>query len=310
MSYNNCFTSLVITLIITHTLFGQELTTNNIQIPGTDVTFEMVQVPAGQLSVEGLDQPYELPSFWIGAKEVTYEEYRVFEDKSFDADTSLLKVDYKVDAVTRPTPPYLDYTYGMGRHGGFPAVSMTQQAALRYCKWLYEKTGIFFRLPTEAEWEYACRAGTSTTYYFGDDPEDLDDHAWYWDNSGEKYHATGTKKPNPWGLYDMSGNVSEWMLDQYVDDFASVLQSEDGWAPPSGKYGRTVRGGAYDDDAATCGCGNRVRSNPKWQARDPQVPKSIWWNPDAPFVGFRIVRPIGDFSEDYIEEFFKRAIKD
>ena len=245
----------------------------------------------------------------MGTHEVTYEEYIIFQDKAFDSKASQNVQEFDVDAITRPSPPYLDFTYGMGRHGGFPAVSMTQQAALRYCHWLYLKTGQFYRLPTEKEWEYACKAGKNAPYYFGEDQDDLEDYAWYFDNSFEKYHATGQKKPNAWGLFDMLGNVSEWMLDQYSANPIAIIQSEE-WTKPKGKYGRTVRGGAYDDDAESCSCTYRLRSNPKWQARDPQIPKSIWWNPDSPFVGFRLVRPIGQFSPESIEAFFKTAIVD
>ena len=126
-------------------------------------------------------------------------------------------------------------------------VSTTQQGAMRYCKWLYDKTGRFFRLPTEAEWEYACRAGTTTKYFFGDDASKLGDYAWYYENSDDKYHKVGTKLPNPWGLYDMLGNVAEWTSDDFRENYHEILatQKENPWMIPAKKHSRTVKGGAY-----------------------------------------------------------------
>ena len=107
-------------------------------------------------------------------------------------------------------------SFGMGKDG-FPAIAMTQHGANKFCQWLSAKTGHFYRLPTEAEWEYAARAGTTTTYFWGNDGSKLGQYAWYADNSDFKYQKVGKKKPNPWGLYDIYGNVTEWVLDQYKE---------------------------------------------------------------------------------------------
>ena len=160
--------------------------------------------------------------------------------------------DKTADALAIPTKPYADMTFGMGKEG-YPAVCMTQFAAKMYCKWLSAKTGRYYRLPTEAEWEYACRAGTTTAYSFGDDPAKLGDYAWFEGNSDEKYHKVGQKKPNPWGLYDMHGNVAEWCLDQYVADRYKQLRADKAvdnpLVPVTKAYPQVVRGGAWTDEA-------------------------------------------------------------
>lgn len=270
-------------------------------------------------SVDGLvnEQPprqVRLDSFWIGTTEVGYDEFIVFYQKQYDSDSTLNKVQsYSADAVSRPSPQYIDYTYGMGK-SGFPAVSMTQQGALRYCKWLYEKTGNFYRLPTEAEWEYACRFKlASSAVGSWQSAEALSDYAWFYDNSYEKYHELAKKKPNPLGLYDMLGNVMEWTLDFYDENYLQNLQGDpvaNPWVEPTKRHSRTVKGGSYDSTGEECTCSARKKSEPKWQARDPQIPKSRWWNPDSPFVGFRVVRPVKQLTAAEVEAFFAKAIKD
>ena len=201
------------------------------------------------------------------------------------------------DAVARPSLGYTDMSFGMGRDG-VPAISMTQYAAGKYCQWLSAKTGHFYRLPTEVEWEYACRAGTTTAYCFGDDSAKLDEYAWYEVNSAEsgdwEYHKVGKKKPNAWGLHDMHGNVCEWCLDQYADSYKILADgvAQDPWVRATKPYPHVVRGGSFDDDVAQLRSASRRASDPVWKERDPQLPKSIWWFTDAKFVGFRLVRPL------------------
>jgi len=280
-------------------------------IPGTDVKFDMVPIPGGKFLMgspdseadrnddEGPQHEVVVGPFWMGKCEVTWDEYELWSMKLDIERRRVLKQepepqDKIADAVAMPTPPYTDMTFGMGKEG-YPAVCMTQFAAKMYCKWLSAKTGRYYRLPTEAEWEYACRAGTTTAYSFGDNPDDLDDYGWYFDNSDDKYQRVGQKKPNPWGLYDMHGNVAEWVLDQHLPDFYVQFAgktTENPLAATTKIYPRVVRGGSWDGDPEQLRSAARMGSIPKWKEQDPQIPQSVWYLTDANFVGFRVVRPL------------------
>jgi len=280
-------------------------------IPGANVKFDMVPIPGGEFLMgspdseesrgedEGPQHCVRIEPFWMGKHEVTWDEYDVW---SFNLDIQRRQIfgrkpterDKVADAVTRPTKPYTDMTFDMG-HDGFPAICMTQLAAKMYCNWLSAKTGRFYRLPTEAEWEYACRAGSEAAFSFGDDPEKLEEYAWFFDNSDE-YHKVGRKKPNPWGLFDMHGNVAEWVLDQYDPDFYAEFTgnkvSERALAVPTTLFPRVVRGGSWEDDAEKLRSAARNYSDPDWKIQDPQLPQSIWYHTDALGVGFRLVSPL------------------
>jgi formylglycine-generating enzyme required for sulfatase activity len=280
-------------------------------IPGSDVSFEMVPIPggeyvmgspngeAGRKADEEPQHKVKIDPFWMAKFEITWNEYELFmfpedEKKKRVARKSEPAVHALADAVSRPTTPYVEMSFGMGKDG-YPAISMTQHAANTYCKWLSAKLNQFFRLPTEAEWEYACRAGTTTVYSFGDDPSKLGEYAWYAENSDLKYQKIGTKKPNPWGLHDMHGNVLEWCLDQYDPESYkqfSAATAENPWLRATKPYPHSARGGSWDDDPAALRSAARRGSNSSWKMQDPQLPKSIWYHTDAQFLGFRIVRPL------------------
>ena len=292
-------------------------------ITGTDVTFGMLAIRGGsfrmgspasekQRKEEELLHTALVSPFWIGSHEVTWNEYHLFMlkldvEERARGNADAVPQDAWADAVSRPTPPYVPMDFEMGTDG-FPAVCMTQFAAKQYTKWLSMKTGRFYRLPTEAEWEYACRAGTSTAYSFGDDAKALPEHAWFFDNADDRYHAVGSKLPNPWGLFDMHGNVAEWVLDRHdKDDYASSPE-RDPIAWPTGLYPRVVRGGSWDDDARDLRSAARRGSRKGWKVQDPQLPKSIWYHTDASFVGFRVVRPLVEPSEKDKAAFWEAGI--
>jgi formylglycine-generating enzyme required for sulfatase activity len=282
-------------------------------ITGSDIKFDLVPIKGGTFKMgspaaekgrkpdEGPQIEVSLDPFWMGKYEVTWEEYESWAMELNKQQRKLKQVpatpiDQLADAVAWPTKPYTEMSFDMGKTKR-PAISMTQYAAQMYCKWLCAKTGRYYRLPTEAEWEYACRAGTTTAYFFGDDPKKLKEYAVYFENSNDKYDKIGTKKPNPWGLYDMHGNVCEWVLDQYAQDTykkaaAGGAVVKNPYVIPTKEYPRAARGGSWQDDPELLRSAARRGSNKDWKKQDPQIPQSIWWLTDAQFVGIRLVRPL------------------
>ncbi len=307
---------LCLILICTSNLVSaQDFKSYDQAIPGTSISFKMAAIPAGRFKIgspvsergrgtdEGPQKQIELSPFWMGVKEVTFAEW-----DSYFKDVNLPQ-SKTIDGVTRATPQYIDLTWGMGRDAKHPTNSMSHTAAVMYCKWLYSKTGIFFRLPTEAEWEYACRAGSETAFPFGNDPQSLKEYGFFKENSGSKYHHVGQLKPNVWGLYDMLGNLSEWTIDQYSSNYYETMGSKDPGTEPAGKYPKTVKGGSYMDEGAELRCANRMGSSPDWNKRDPQIPKSKWWLTDGMFIGFRVVRPLVQPSKEEIEKFYNLYLR-
>jgi formylglycine-generating enzyme required for sulfatase activity len=282
-------------------------------IPGTVVSFKMAPIPGGKFTMgspasegkrkadEGPRHEVAIAPFWMGVTEVTWDMYRLFMFSQLSGDAE--KGDEVIDAVSRPTKPYVEMSFGMGIEG-YPAISMTQHAAEKFTEWLSARTGHFYRLPTEAEWEYACRAGTTTAYSFGDDPAQLKDYGWSVDNSNFTYQKVGQKKPNPWGLHDMHGNVMEWTLDQYTPKGYAEGAANNPWVKPTTLYPRVARGGSWFDDADRLRCAARTGSDAQWKMQDPQQPKSIWYHTDAQFLGLRVVRPVETPSADAMYEYW------
>jgi formylglycine-generating enzyme required for sulfatase activity len=279
-------------------------------IPGSDVKFEMIAIPGGTFVMgspptekgrkddEGPQHPVTLKAFWMGKCEVTWDEFDVYwRDRPGQKEDKEPENPKNADAVTRPTPPYADETFEHGREG-HPVLGITHHTAMQYCRWLSLKTGRVYRLPTEAEWEYAARAGTRTAYSFGDDPAKLADYAWYADSADDgKTHEVGKKKPNPWGLYDMYGNVCEWCVDHYKKDYYATFPTDRPTLQPvllptDRRFSHVARGGHWADNAPDCRSAARRGSEPKWIRLDPQRPQSIWWLTSADFVGFRVVRAV------------------
>ena len=264
----------------------------------------------GHFGDEGPQHKVFVDGFWMGKFEITWDLYNLFVSRALDGNQVMKgrdsEVNIDVDGVSGATTPYVEMSFGMGIDN-YPAICMTQLAAVKFCEWLSAMTGRFYRLPTEAEWEYACRAGSNTSFSFGDDTSQLGEYAWYEKNSNEKYHKVGTKKPNPWGLHDMHGNVAEWTLDHYVPIIYRQRSSQVSNPLEYGEkvYPKVVRGGSWMNKAVRLRSAARRPSSKKWKERDPQIPKSKWWHTDAPFVGFRVVRPFNTPSEEDQRKYWK-----
>jgi formylglycine-generating enzyme required for sulfatase activity len=303
----------ILLFLLTFNSSAQEFKTYEQTIAGTSIKFKMIAVAGGKFKMgsppteknretDETQKDVEVSPFWMGTHEVTFAEWDAyFKDNSLPQSKT-------IDGVTRATPQYIDLTWGMGRDGNHPTNSMSQLAAVMYCKWLYSKTGIFYRLPTEAEWEFACKGG-ATGKSLGTDAASLKEYGYFKDNSSGAFHHVGEKKPNALGIFDMLGNLSEWTLDQYDATGYGKLTAKDPLATPASKYPRVTRGGSYLDDAKELRCSNRIPSDAKWNQRDPQIPKSKWWLTDGAGVGFRVVRPLKQLSKEEIESFYNSYLK-
>ena len=289
-------------------------------IPGTEVRFRMVPVPGGTFRMgspdgeadrEALEGPcfdVAVEPFWMAAHELTWAEYKQYMaacdlfNAMAAAQIRPVTPENEADAVTAPSNLYdPTTTFTNGEDPQQPAVTMTQFAARQYTGWLSGLTGTFYRLPTEAEWEYACRAGTSSPWSFGENADDLGTVAWFADNADDTTHPVGQLAANAFGLYDMHGNVAEWVIDQLAEDgyasqaaLAQPVAAADAAGWPTELEGRVIRGGAYYDDADRCrSAARRGSEDEAWKEIDPNLPKSPWWYTEEPAlgIGMRLVRP-------------------
>lgn len=247
----------------------------NITISLGDTTLELVYCPPGTFDMgakadeqdsSGCEKPLHrvtlTKGFYLGKYDVTKRQW---------------------DAVMPPHFPWAGMDYVLEEdddpEGQSPAVYVSWHDAQAFIDELNELGQGTFRLPTEAEWEYACRAGTTERFYWGDDSgyTAIGNYAWYGENAWDVYeryaHRVGQKLPNNWGLYDMGGNVWEWCEDWFDEDYYSVSPGADPTGPVSGSI-RVLRGGGWSDDAGYCRSAYRLRYRPGY----------TWLN-----IGFRVV---------------------
>lgn len=289
------------------------------KIPGTSVSFDMIAIPGGKFEMgspkneplrkkdESPVHPVELSNFWMGKIEVSWDEYLAFFKETSSQGRKENVVEKNVDAITGPTPPWGAPDQGWGK-GSRPAITMSWHAAETYCRWLSKVTGKKYRLPTEAEWEYACRGGSQTAYPFKGSPKDytsegffkkifgadtavIASHVVYKGNSPTQTQEPESIKANPFGLKNMLGNVAEFCLDYYAPNAYAQYKgvAKDPHGPKKGSE-HVIRGGSFKSDAKDVRSAARDYTKTKeWLVTDPQMPKSIWWYSDCVDIGFRVV---------------------
>ncbi|MHC4707626.1 MAG: formylglycine-generating enzyme family protein [Planctomycetota bacterium] len=242
------------------------------------IGMKLVYIPAGSFmmgssdSAAQLARDYDTKAEYFGDE---FPQHQVRISKGFRmGQTEVTQAQYKSVMNARPWHGR-DYVQESDSN---PAVYVSWDDAVEFCRKLSQQTGETYRLPTEAEWEYGCRAGTTTRFSFGDSKSPLGDYAWFFDNAeavGEKYaHPVGQKKPNRWGLYDMHGNVSEWCSDWFKEDYYAQSPRDNPTGSSSGTA-RSLRGGSWHHYELSLRCSRRGRHSPDLRVIN---------------VGFRVVR--------------------
>ncbi len=242
---------------------GAKLQPFTLTLPSSVVKLQMVAIPGGTLKMG--TKTVNVKPFWMASTETPWEAFDAFTT-SGPASPPYDQTNFAPDAIARPSKSYILPDLGWGHHG-YPVINVSYLSATMFCRWLASTGKRKLRLPTQAEWEWACRAGAARDAKVP--KAALDKIAWYANNSGGVTHPVGKKLPNRYGLYDMLGNVGEWATDA---DGKPVLC-----------------GGTFLDGPAGMFCGMQRRQTPAWQETDPQFPKSRWWLSDGKFCGFRVV---------------------
>ncbi len=287
-------------------------------IPYSAVNFEMIAIPGGTFimgsseddkfadSDEFPAHAVDVDSFFMGAIEVSWDEYMAYYGQTAaEGRTTDIGILEGVDGLTGATPPYGNPDQGWGR-GKRPAITMTYYAAEKYCEWLSIVTEKNYRLPTEAEWEYAARGGTESTYFFegevknygdvglknklfGVDTSIINSFVIYAENSKGITQLPTSVAANPFGLKNMLGNVAEFCSDIYLED-AYKEGHNTNVGISEGTADHVIRGGSFRSEALQLRVSNRDKTDHEaWMRTDPQIPKSLWWYSDAYHIGFRVV---------------------
>ena len=257
------------------------------RLSGGTVQFDMIAIPGGKTVLgspenepgrDTNDFPQRMiviKPFWMGKYEVVWDLYIPFEFMKPEESVNYTNVfigPIENDGICNPTKPYGSIYRERGEHG-FPAIGMKQHTAEQFCRWLSLRTGHHYRLPTEEEWEYACRAGTRSAFFWGNDAAKAGEYAWFNENSQETTHKPGQLKPNPFGLCDIIGNVGEWCSGKDRKMSQPVL-----------------RGGSFVDTAEFLRSAARKIRTDEWNELDPQMPKNTRYESAADFTGIRVVR--------------------
>jgi formylglycine-generating enzyme required for sulfatase activity len=273
---------------------GSKLSMDMVLVPGGTFTMGSPAGEANRVENEGPQRQVQVNPFYLCSTETTIELFLAYYHETGSAKKDFVETEASkkqeeakagVNAITGPTPVYGDMTMGYSKK--HPAIGGTWHNATTFCRWLSQKTGKNYRLPTEAEWEYAARAGSTSPFGVSDAEEGLKDYAWFGENANMEPHAVATKKANAWGLYDMQGNVREWVQDFYSPTGYALDAKANPAGPAEGKV-HVARGGFYDSPAAELRPAARAFEEDWWRMNDPQIPKSKWWLPQIDSIGFRI----------------------